>query len=300
MQLNYPIPKFKGWLKSKIPHYFKTRNRNINTNEALIKNENTNTYIVEFRGTRIICRQDNKLEYKLLTDPDSYDESNFYAITSLVKEGATCFDIGANIGIYSLVLSHLVGTNGQIHAFEPVDHIRHKFLVNLAFNGAKNVLVRDFALGDRLNELPMYQVKEGLFRGGTSTFVHNNNVEVMGEDAFERRTVRIMKLDEYVAEQNLTRLDFIKIDVEGFELNVFQGAINTLAKFKPTILFEHDQNRLNGLKILESQFSEILSNLGYSCFEVFNDGRRNLLAPYCFDRKLKGNNLLAIYISIGE
>jgi len=249
--------------------------------------------LVGFRGAQVVCEESNKLEAKLLDDPASYDKKNFAAVETLVQPGAICMDIGANIGIYSAVLSRLVGPTGHVHAFEPVRHIRRKLRTNLAFNGARNVTVNDFALGDVPGSLEMFQVKEGQFRAGTSTLVRNNNVETMGEDAFERQTVEVRTVDTY----GLDRVDFMKIDVEGFEFNVLKGAVETLRKHRPAILFEHDQGRLEGLAGDERQFAELLGGLGYSCFELDLSDDEVWVTPFNFDSRLRTNNLIALNVN---
>lgn len=251
-------------------------------------------HIVEFRGARILCSEGNKLEYKLLSDPEGYDRSNFTALCSIVREGSICLDVGANIGIYSSVMSVIAGDAGAIHAFEPVRHIRRKLKSNVAINGGRNVVVNDFALGAEPGELEMFQVKEGVFRAGTSTFLNNNNIQGMGIEQFDRELVTIRTLDDYAAD--IARIDFIKLDVEGFELNVLMGGVGTLARFKPAVLFEHDQPRLAGLGIKEEDFANLLNGLGYSCFEVFGADSETYFAPFGWDRELKGNNLLALHL----
>lgn len=250
--------------------------------------------IVEFRGARILCAESNKLEAKLLTDPKGYDESNFEALCAIVREGSVCLDIGANIGIYSSVMSRIVGDAGAVHAFEPVRHIRRKLASNVAINGGRNVVINDFALGAEPGELEMFQVKEGQYRAGTSTFLNNNNVQDMGVEAFDRELVKIVTLDSYAAD--MPKIDFIKLDVEGFELNVLRGGRETLARCKPAILFEHDQPRLAGLGLVESDFATLLNELGYSCFEVFPADDETYFAPFGWDRKLKRNNVLALQL----
>lgn len=247
---------------------------------------------------RILTRVSNKIENKLLSG-EGYDVSNFEIVNSIVREGAVCFDIGANIGVYSVVFSRLSGSTGEVHSFEPVRHIRRRLEINLALNGARNAVVNDFALGEEVGELEMLQVKEGVFRGGTSTFIRNDNVAEMGDEAFEKEKVRIETLDRYIAEKGVTRIDFMKIDVEGFEIMVLKGARETLSRFKPAILFEHDQERLAYIKRPESELGDFLRELGYVCFEIFmHQGRANL-AEFRFDRKIKGNNLLALHLPSG-
>lgn len=248
--------------------------------------------IVDFRSARIACHASNKLEDKLLREPEDYDLANFTALTSIVRSDAVCLDVGANIGIYSCVLSRLAA---EVHAFEPVRHIRQKLQINAALNGARNLTINPFAMGDRPGELEMFQVKEGQYRGGTSTLVANNNVSDMGEAAFDREIVQVSTLDTYCAA--FKRLDFVKIDVEGFELNVLRGARETLDRLSPAILFEHDQPRLGGLGLNEQDFADLLQGLGYRCFEVFLLDGVPSMAPFDWDRPLKTNNLLAIRLA---
>ena len=285
----FPLSKFKNSIRSLISSYFYFVNKDKS-------DKSDRNHLVLFRNILISCKYSTKLEYKLLTNPDLYDLENFYVISHLVNDEDICFDIGANIGIYSLVLSDLVGLKGSIHSFEPVEHIRQKLLLNLTLNRAKNILVNDFALGDTSGEFPMFQVKDGEFRQGTSTLISNNNIEEMGESCFKKQQVIVKTVDEYVVEKDLTRLDFIKIDVEGFEKNVIQGGRNVIKKFKPNILFEHNIYRLEKLGISELEVSKILLDLGYFCFEVLIEKNQFLLVPYFFDGTIKGTNILALYM----
>ena len=104
----------------------------------------------------------------------------------------------------------------------------------------------------------MWQIKEGQIRGGTSTLVKNENVNSMGENAFTKKKVEVQTLDAYAMERNLNRIDFIKLDVEGYELECLKGAHSTIDKFSPTILFEHDPKRLSNIGKDEVEFFEIL------------------------------------------
>lgn len=251
--------------------------------------------IVKFGSTRILARSTNKIESKLLGSR-GYDLSNFEVVNSVVREGNVCFDIGANIGVYSAVMSRLVGQSGHVHAFEPVKHVRRRLRLNLALNGSRNVSVNGFALGHEAGQLEMFQVKEGLFRGGTSTFLHNDNVQEMGVESFDKELVDIITLDEYVARNKVPAIDFIKLDVEGFEINVLRGGHASLEKFKPTILFEHDQDRLIDLGISEDVIGTLFAKIGYACYEIdWVDGAASLI-PYFFDRRLRSNNLIALHI----
>ncbi|MDP2620661.1 MAG: FkbM family methyltransferase [Hyphomicrobiales bacterium] len=251
--------------------------------------------IVTFNNAAIICRRDNKIEHELICNSKNYDAQNFAVMKAIVRPGSNCFDIGANIGVYSMVMSRIAGFEGAIHAFEPVNHIRKRLLQNKSLNGARNIIVNNFALGDLRGEMEMFQVKKGEFRGGTSTFVRNNNVESMGAAAFERAPVRVDTLDNYARATNLPSVDFLKIDVEGFEINVFRGAQEVISKHHPAILFEHDQKRLSALGVKDEDFKQILFGVGYSLYEPLLRSGMFRLLPFVFDRRMVGNNLLALH-----
>lgn len=253
--------------------------------------------VVTFEGAHILARPTNKIEHRLLSG-EAYDAANFAAVDSVVGPGMVCFDIGANIGVYTAVLARRVGESGSVHAFEPVSHIRRRLRTNVALNGVRNVVVNAFALGEEPGELEMLQVKESVFRGGTSTFLRNDNVREMGDDCFEKEAVQIDTLDRYVDAAGLERLDFIKLDVEGFEIYVLKGGIRAITKFRPAILFEHDQDRLAEMGFGEESIASLFRDNGYVCYEIQNRHGQTMLTQFDFDRRLSGNNLLAL--NIGE
>jgi FkbM family methyltransferase len=126
-------------------------------------------------------------------------------------------DIGANVGLYSLLLSRLA-PRGHVHAFEPTETAR-LLRENLAATGAGNVSVHEVALGDR--------------SGMREESIHR----IWGAPP-ETGRYRFITLDDFVNEASLTRLDCIKIDVDGFDLEVLKGARETLLRFDPWLVVE--------------------------------------------------------------
>ena len=126
-------------------------------------------------------------------------------------------DIGANVGLYSLLLSRLA-PRGHIHAFEPTKTAR-LLRENLAAAGAGNVSVHEVALGatSGIREEPIYRI--------------------WGAPP-ETRRYQFITLDDFVNEARLTRLDCVKIDVDGFDLEVLRGARETLSRFDPWVVVE--------------------------------------------------------------
>ncbi len=249
--------------------------------------------VVEFRGCRFFAGLDNKIEASLLRGKLGYDHANFTAATHFVRPGHVCFDIGANIGVYSVVMASLSGSAANVHAFEPVAHIRDRLMRNIRLNGYTDLHVNAFALGAEAGSLEMFQIKRGRFRGGTSTFVRNENIANLGEGEFERRPVEIRTVDHYVAEAGLPRVDFVKIDVEGFELPVLQGAARTVERFHPVVLMEYDEARHGGRGRGEI-LGAFLGGHGYQVYEFTSYGDDLVLSPFDFSGQPLNRNLLCV------
>lgn len=247
--------------------------------------------VFPFRGTQIWVSKDNKIENAIFVEGDGYDYSNFSLVAHLVKPGFTCLDIGANIGIYSMVFSHLSGDPANVHAFEPVNHIRSRLLANAKLNGFSSLQVNDCALGEQEEAIEMYQVKEGVFRGGTSSFLENENVQAMGSDKFDKKPVQVIKLDRYCHDKNLSSVDFIKIDVEGFELNVLKGGLETIRSYRPYILMEYDDIRHGPQK---ESFKNFFTETGYRVYEFYIVAGTPVLKPYTFSKNPVHRNIVAI------
>ena len=221
--------------------------------------------IVNYLGAKFFADGTSRIGSELLHG--QYDAANFAVIRSLVRTGSVCVDAGANVGVYTTILSHLSGPTGHVHSFEPVAHLRRRIEAHLALNCVDNVTLNALALGDKPGTLPMHQVKEGVYRAGTSSFLQTEAQDAVGRDAFEAVPTAVTTLDRYAAEKSLQRLDFIKLDVEGYERFFFQGAEECLSRFSPTILFEHSRDRLQSLNIDEAYFRDLFMRHGYRIYE---------------------------------
>ena len=129
-----------------------------------IKNPN-HFEIVEYRDARFVATKDNKIEHMLLKGK-AYDRANMAICDVFAKPGAVCIDVGANIGVYSIVLSNLCGTEGEIHAFEPARHIVRRFKFNCLLNGVTNIRLNTYVLGDKNERVAFHEIHEDQYRGG--------------------------------------------------------------------------------------------------------------------------------------
>lgn len=151
---------------------------------------------------------------------DIYPEAELQTKRWLMRHARpdwVALDVGAHIGAYSLVLSRLL-TKGHIHAFEPTETVR-LLRRNLAAHHTPNVTVHEVAIGARSGT-----VEDAIYR-------------LWGSEP-ETLPYRFSTLDDFVETAGLTRVDFVKIDVDGFDLEVLHGAARTLARFDPWVAVE--------------------------------------------------------------
>jgi len=149
----------------------------------------------------------------------------------LVRPGATVYDIGANVGFLSVIAARLAGPSGRVFAFEPLLANFNQIQHNARLNGFDNLTAIHLAVGDH---------------DGTSVFITSKNPtwgklsEVAGSIAEESGTVEVVvrRLDTVVSEQSLALPALIKIDVEGAEAQVFDGALETIRKAQPILMIE--------------------------------------------------------------
>lgn len=170
------------------------------------------------------------------------------SLLALVRPGMTVVDVGANIGEVSAKFSKAVGESGRVISFEPGRLMFKKLEKTLALNGLRNVTANNLGLGDRAGEFHL-TVPCPTNRGGSR--IHSAGGE----------SVRVVTFDE-VAE-NLTRLDLMKIDVEGFEMKVLKGAEKALTKFRPALFVELADENLREQGSSARELVTFLERLGY-------------------------------------
>ena len=160
----------------------------------------------------------------------SFDGRFLAYLATRFSPPAVALDIGGNIGNHSLRLRH---SFSRIHAFEPNPVAADRLRANIALNRASNIHVEEVGLSDQDASLPFAANPDGNL--GASRFVT--------DPAKATQTLQVRNGDEYVAALGIDRLDFIKCDVEGHELDVFRGLVGTVRRFKPVVTFEYFADR---------------------------------------------------------
>lgn len=154
-------------------------------------------------------------------------------LSATVKEENTFYDVGANIGFFSLLAARLVGPKGKIISFEPLPANLVNLRENVKRNQFLNVQILPCALG-ATNEEQIFQVSERPTWGKLKSVGHHDSPAKYLSDI----KVQVRRLDDLVIDGVTPPPDFVKIDVEGAEIEVIEGARETLARYHPTLIIE--------------------------------------------------------------
>jgi FkbM family methyltransferase len=177
-------------------------------------------------GTMIYPRRDVYIG-RSFTEYGEYSEGEVDLFRQCLRPGDVALDIGANLGAHTLPLAQLVGPSGTVFAFEPQRILFQILCGNVALNEIPNVHALPVALGRAAGrtKVPALDYRGGNNFGGVSVGSQH------GED------VLVITLDQL----ELSKVNLIKIDVEGMEIDVLAGAKATLARCRPILYVENDR-----------------------------------------------------------
>lgn len=169
---------------------------------------------------------------------DNYSQKNIEPeliwINDYLMDDSIVFDIGANVGSYLYQWEKKLKPH-QIFAFEP------NFQLNQRLKKIfPKIRIEDFALSDK-NETATFKIPVINGKAYNSRGTLLVNFKENDEENQLNQTVNVIKLDDWITKNNIQKLDFIKIDVEGNEMKTLHGAKNTIQKFTPTLMVEMEQ-----------------------------------------------------------
>lgn len=189
------------------------------------------------------------------------------SIAPALSEGSVFFDVGAHIGYFSMKAAIRVGKTGRVLAFEPNPEILNLLRDNVAANHFQNVIVEPIACTDRDQMLTLYAAP--IVNTGASSLA-KQNAEISPDQAARPFSVRGRPIDDVVRELGLTRVDAIKIDVEGAEVIVLRGAMDTLQRFHPKLVAEVVPRQLAGFQTTVDDLRALLRSAGYNLSRPLN------------------------------
>jgi hypothetical protein len=191
------------------------------------------------------------LAMNLFADKD-YIKTDFDLLESHLKEAEVFIDIGANIGTWSLCASKIVGSSGKVMSFEPHPSFYSYLFDNIQLNKSTNIKSYNFGLSNERDKL--------YFSNNNDTM---NFVQIKKE--VDSIVVDVERLDEFTNELEI--VDLIKIDVEGYELFVLKGGIETLKKTKK-IIFESSLEFCQRFNYKTSDIIAFLADLNFKVYKL--------------------------------
>lgn len=216
---------------------------------------------------------------------DNYIESNDLTLFGrMIKPGYTVFDIGANTGLYS-IFSGVSAPSSAIYSFEPNPSNLLRLKKNLGLNQLKSVHVIPHAIGAKRDNISFTVLADDNISDTSSAVESFSKNSYRGELKWKTIHVEQTTIDDFIAENQIQQIDLVKIDVEGYEIEVLKGGTTTFQKWKPSILIE---SFLDGTK--RDFLEQFVAEMGYTVYLVVGEGI--IRVGNCFESGVGLNYLL--------
>jgi len=159
--------------------------------------------------------------------PENYERDNFEFLKTSCKQGDTIIDVGAHIGLFAVRAAQLTGSKGKVYAFEPAPKTNALLRKTIHINGMEKIIEpRNEAVAEK-DGITYFNVSDT--EGDNS----NSLIEYRKDKHLNKVEVEIVSLDKFVFLRDLSKIDFIKIDAEGYEYNVLLGAKEVFQRLRP-------------------------------------------------------------------
>jgi FkbM family methyltransferase len=211
--------------------------------------------------------------YVRITDPDNpieaglarrglLEQQDLEVFLSMLRPGMTVLDVGANVGMYSLLIARAVGPAGRVHAFEPTPRVATNLRRNVEINKLSNVEVRQMAVGASNGAATLYVGPES----------DRNSIVAKSASATEVN-VTVVTLDDYIRSHEIQTVDMVKLDIEGGEVDAVRGSKRLLSgDAAPLVMFEINPQALAEAGSSATELRAVLASYGYTCHVLHSYG----------------------------
>ncbi|MEL0106958.1 MAG: FkbM family methyltransferase [Rhodospirillaceae bacterium] len=193
----------------------------------------------------------------------------------LIPNNSVVIDVGGHAGQFAKLFTHIV-KQGHAFTFEPGQYALSILRYAIKFNFINNVTITPLGLSDKCESQPLVvPIKSsGVVRFGLSSFGKTEN-----DQACEQDIVNTTTLDDFCSKQKLDRIDFIKADIEGWELRMLEGGRQCLSKYRPALMIEVSEQHLNRAGDSVHKLWEFMQTLNYKPHITNSDcSKFNMLA----------------------
>jgi FkbM family methyltransferase len=214
-------------------------------------------------GSRFIIPRKDEIAERIFRG--TYEAGVRRFMSKVLKPGMTAFDLGAHCGYFTLVMREAVGMQGEVHSFEPSPRTYRRLLTNIGRNKFANVSATEAALAAKEGTLTFHS-----FTGERAAY------STLGHPPFpdsKQIEVRTTTLDHYATLHSISRIDLLKMDVEGAELDVLHGAHHLLETHAlKALIFEVNDAWLKPRGTSSAALLAYLRELGYLLYDLDEDG----------------------------
>jgi FkbM family methyltransferase len=186
-------------------------------------------------------------------------------VERVTKPGFVFFDVGANIGYFTLLSAKRMGAGCQVHSFEPSSEEFAKLSRNVRLNRFSMIHLNQLAVSDVPGKVYMTETRSA----GTTRIATKTDTPAI--------EVQAVSLDSYVETLGISRLDMIKVDIEGAEYKFLLGAFRTLKRFRPLMIIELNPKALAAFGASPEGIVGLARSLGYSFYTARPSGLRSLV-----------------------
>ena len=189
----------------------------------------------------------------------TYEKGTLYILKNILKEGDVFVDVGANIGLMSILASQVVSNSGKVFAFEPNPNTLEILKKNIELNEVSNIEASSYAIGSKIESSKIYD-RWNANRGSASLI--KPDYETTSYD------INVIRLTDYF-ETRGEKITAIKLDIEGYELEALKGALEILKKMSPMLIIECSDVRENlGGADKNALFDFILNANDYNIYKL--------------------------------
>jgi FkbM family methyltransferase len=257
---------------------YKFKNNYLDNFRIFFKNSKNNILTIKYKKIilKIITNLKNGGVDKVLFLDGIYEKEILDLFRKKIKKNSICLDIGANIGFHSLFLSKI---SKKVISFEPIKSLYDQFNESIKINNIKNIKTYNFGVSNKKEEKLIYQNFQNI---GASSVIKRNTFD-------KKEKIKLVKLDNFLIKQ---KIDFIKMDIEGYEFFAFLGMQNIIKKYKPKIVFEFSPSIYDLIdKTISLKILFFLKDNDYKLYDVDNDYKEitkknftNFIKHYQFDQ----------------
>ena len=207
-----------------------------------------NIQIIDIQGSRMeLLLNDRGINADLFINRIREPQATRY-VQKIMKPGWTVIEIGANIGYYAMMEARLVR---WVYAIEPGPSNYQQLIANVHLNGYSNIDLHQLAIGDHNGEVGFEIAKA----------CNWSRIAMSNETATVK--VQIQTLDSFIKEHKIAHVDYLRMDVEGYEFAIIQGARKTIERDRPDMFIEVHRDRLADYGHSQLEFMEMMANYGY-------------------------------------